>query len=70
MNDLGKLLFITGLVLAVVGLLLWTGVGKGWLGKLPGDINYTKGNFNFHFPLVTCILLSLLLTLILWLFRK
>jgi len=70
MNDLGKLLFITGLVLAVVGLLLWTGVGKGWLGKLPGDINYTKGNFSFHFPLVTCILLSLLLTLILWLFRK
>jgi len=70
MNDLGKLLFITGLLLAVVGLLLWTGVGKGWLGKLPGDINYTKGNFSFHFPLVTCILLSLLLTLILWLFRK
>jgi uncharacterized protein YybS (DUF2232 family) len=70
MNDLGKLLFITGLVLAVVGLLLWTGVGKGWLGKLPGDINYTKGNFGFHFPLVTCILLSLLLTFILWLFRK
>ena len=70
MNDLGKLLFITGLVLAVVGLLLWTGVGKGWLGKLPGDINYTKDNFSFHFPLVTCILLSLLLTLILWLFRK
>ena len=70
MNDLGKLLFITGIVLAVVGLLLWTGAGKGWLGKLPGDINYTKGNFSFHFPLVTCILLSLLLTLILWLFRK
>ena len=70
MNDLGKLLFITGLVLAVVGLLLWTGAGKGWLGKLPGDINYTKGNFSFHFPLVTCILLSLLLTIILWLFRK
>jgi hypothetical protein len=70
MNELGKLLFITGIVLAVVGLLLWTGVGKGWIGKLPGDINYTKGNFSFHFPLVTCILLSLLLTLILWLFRK
>ena len=70
MNDLGKLLFITGLVLAAVGLLIWTGVGKGWMGKLPGDINYTKGNFSFHFPLVTCIILSLLLTLILWLFRK
>jgi hypothetical protein len=70
MNDLGKMLFITGLVLAVVGLVLWSGVGKGWLGKLPGDIHYSKGNFSFHFPLVTCILLSLLLTIILWLFRK
>jgi hypothetical protein len=70
MNDLGKMLFITGLVLAVAGLVLWSGVGKGWLGKLPGDIHYSKGNFSFHFPLVTCILLSLLLTIILWLFRK
>jgi hypothetical protein len=69
-NDLGKILFITGLLLAVVGLLLWTGAGKGWLGKLPGDIQYTRGNFSFYFPVVTCILLSLLLTLILWLFRK
>jgi hypothetical protein len=64
------MLFITGLVLAVVGLLLWIGAGKGWLGKLPGDIQYTRGNFSFYFPVVTCILLSLLLTLILWFFRK
>jgi hypothetical protein len=70
MNELGKMLFILGLVVAVVGLLLWMGVGKGWLGKLPGDINYTRGNFSFHFPLVTCIILSLVLTLLLWLFRK
>ena len=70
MSDLGKMLFITGLALAVVGLLLWTGVGKGWIGKLPGDIHYSKGNFSFHFPLVTCILLSLVLTILLWLFRK
>jgi len=70
MNELGKMLFILGLVVAIVGLLLWMGVGKGWLGKLPGDINYTRGNFSFHFPLVTCIILSVLLTLILWLFRK
>jgi hypothetical protein len=70
MNDLGKLLFFVGLAIAVVGLMLWLGVGKGWLGKLPGDINYTKGNFSFHFPLVTCIVLSLVLTLIMWLLRK
>ncbi len=70
MAELGKFLFVAGLVLAAVGLLLWSGVGKGWLGRLPGDINYTRGNFSFQFPLVTCLLLSLLLTLLLWLFRK
>jgi len=66
MNDLGKFLVIVGVVIAAVGVLLWSGVGKGWLGRLPGDINYTKGDFSFHFPIVTCLLLSLLLTLILW----
>ena len=70
MNDLGKLIFFVGVAIAVVGLLMWMGVGRGWFGKLPGDISYSRGNFSFHFPLVTCILLSLLLTLILWLFRK
>ena len=70
MNDLGKLLVILGLVIAAVGALLWTGFGKGWLGRLPGDIHYTRGNFSFYFPIVTCLLLSLLLTLLLWLFRK
>jgi hypothetical protein len=69
-NELGKLLVVIGLVIAVVGALLWAGVGKGWMGRLPGDIHYTRNNFTFHFPLVTCLLLSLLLSLILWLFRK
>ena len=72
MNDLGKLLVIVGLVIAAVGLLLWSGIGRDWLGRLPGDIHYTnaKGNFSFHFPIVTCLLLSALITLILWFFRK
>jgi uncharacterized protein YybS (DUF2232 family) len=70
MNDLGKMLFVIGVVIALVGLLLWTGLGKGWLGRLPGDIHYSKGNFTFYFPIVTCILASLLLTLILWLLRR
>jgi uncharacterized protein YybS (DUF2232 family) len=69
-NDLGKFLVVVGVVIAAVGVLLWTGVGKSWLGRLPGDIHYTKGDFSFHFPIVTCLLLSLLLTLILWLIRK
>jgi hypothetical protein len=70
MTDLGKFLIITGLLIAAAGVLLWSGIGKGWLGRLPGDIHYTKGNFSFHFPIVTCLLLSLLLTLILWFFKK
>ncbi len=70
MNDFGKVLVIVGLLIAAVGALLWSGFGKGWLGRLPGDINYAKGNFSFHFPIVTCLLVSLVLTLLLWLFRK
>jgi len=70
MTEFGKFLVIAGLTLTVVGLLLWSGFGRGWLGGLPGDIHYTRHNFSFHFPIVTCLLLSLLLSLILWLFRK
>jgi len=70
MNEFGKLLVIIGLVLVVVGILLWSGLGRGWLGRLPGDIQYSRGNFSFYFPLMTCVLVSLVLTLILWLLRK
>lgn len=70
MNELGKLLVIVGLLIAAVGVLIWTGLGRGWLGRLPGDIHYTRNNFSFYFPIVTCLLLSLVLSLILWLFRK
>lgn len=70
MPEIGKLLVIVGLAVAAVGALLWSGVGRSWLGQLPGDVNYTKGNFSFHFPIVTCILLSIVLTIVLRLFRK
>ena len=70
MNDVGKFLVVAGLLIALAGVLLWSGLGKGWYGRLPGDIHYSKGDFHFYFPIVTCLLLSLLLTLILWLFRR
>jgi hypothetical protein len=70
MNDMGKILVMAGLLLMVVGALLWSGFGKSWLGRLPGDIHYSKDNFSFHFPIVTCLILSGILTLLLWLFRK
>lgn len=70
MNELGKFLVMAGLAIAAVGALLWMGWGRGWLGRLPGDLQFSKGNFSFYFPIVTCLLLSLVLTLILWLFRR
>ncbi len=70
MPDLGKFLVIAGIFLAAVGAVLWSGFGRGWLGRLPGDIHYKGDNFSFHFPIVTCLLLSLILSLVLWLFRK
>jgi hypothetical protein len=70
MSDLGKPLVVVGLVLVIIGALLWSGLGRGWLGRLPGDIHYSRGNFTFYFPIVTCVLLSILLTIIFRLFRK
>jgi Protein of unknown function (DUF2905) len=70
MNELGKLMVIAGVMLIIAGAICWSGFGRHWLGRLPGDINYTRGNFSVHFPLVTCILVSLILSLIFWIFRK
>jgi hypothetical protein len=70
LNDAGKMLVIAGLVLVVIGTVLWSGFGRGWFGRLPGDLQYTRGNFSFYFPVVTCLLISLLLTVLLRLFRK
>lgn len=70
MNEFGKILVVAGLVIAVVGGLLWAGFGRGWLGRLPGDIHISKVGFNIHFPIVTCLLISVILTLLLWLLRK
>ena len=70
MNELGKMIFLAGLGLMVVGVVVWAGIGRGWFGRLPGDIYVSKGNFTFYFPLVTCVLVSVLVTLLLWLFRR
>jgi uncharacterized protein YybS (DUF2232 family) len=70
MNDMGKFLVMVGVVITLIGMLLWAGIGKGWFGRLPGDIQYSKGNFHFYFPIVTCLILSILLTLLLRIFKK
>jgi hypothetical protein len=69
-HDLGKFLFIVGLVLMVVGAIVWKTGSLGGLGRLPGDIFIQKGNSTFSFPIVTCLLISALLTLLAWVFRR
>jgi Protein of unknown function (DUF2905) len=67
--EIGKVLVILGGVLVAVGLLFLLGSKVSWLelGHLPGDIRYRGKNTRFYFPLTTCVLLSVLVTLILWL---
>lgn len=70
MNEIGRMLIFTGVLLVVVGLFLTFGSSIPWLGRLPGDISFHRGNTRFYFPLATCVLLSILLSLILYFFRK
>ncbi|TSK05775.1 MAG: DUF2905 domain-containing protein [Geobacter sp.] len=70
MPSFGKSLIILGLIIAAIGA-IFTLAGKiPWLGRLPGDIYVKKENFTFYFPLATSIIISLLLSLILWFFRR
>ena len=64
MNDLGRLLIVLGVVIAMIGVVMITVGRLPWLGRLPGDIHVERGNWSFHFPIVTSLLLSLVLTLI------
>ena len=69
-NDIGKTLIVLGLMIALAGVLL-VFVGRvPWIGRLPGDIHIQRGNWHFYFPLATSIVLSLLLTLLFWLFGR
>ena len=69
-SDIGKTLIIIGIVLVVVGLILYSKLPIPWLGKLPGDIHIKRDNYQVYFPIVTSILLSILLTVIIKLFKK
>ena len=70
MNALGKTLIFFGLLLAALGLLFTLGSKLPWIGRLPGDIYINRGNFTFYFPLTTSIIVSLIITLVLYLFRR
>ena len=69
-HDIGKALVILGLVIALAGVVLLVVGRVPWIGRLPGDIHIERGNWTFYFPLGTSIALSLLLTLLFWLFGR
>ena len=73
MNDFsqfGKIFLIIGIVIAGIGLLMMIGGKIPWIGKLPGDFFFKGEKFTFYFPLTTSILVSVVLTLILWLINR
>ncbi len=70
MTELGKTLVVFGLILTLVGLALWSFGGLPMIGRLPGDIYIRRGNFAFYFPLATCIVLSIVFSLVLMFLRR
>lgn len=70
MQGLGKILVVFGVVMALAGLVVMVLPKMPWIGRLPGDIIIKKESFSVYAPLTTSVLLSILLSLILWLFRR
>ena len=70
MSPIGKILIVTGLVIAGLGVLILVGGKFGWIGRLPGDFTFRRGNATFHFPLATSLIVSAVLSLLFWLFRR
>lgn len=70
MAPLGKALIVLGLIVVVVGAMLWGFGGIPMIGRLPGDIYVRRGNFTFYFPITTAIILSVVLSLVLALLRR
>ena len=69
-RELGKFLIIVGVITTLVGLVMWSGFAPKWLGRLPGDIRIERERSVFYFPIVTCIVLSIILSLLLSIFWR
>jgi DUF2905 family protein len=68
--DLGRTLIVTGLAITALGVVVVLTPKLPWLGRLPGDIHIEREHFAFHFPIVTCLIASLLLTILLNIFLR
>jgi len=69
-QHIGRFLIISGIIIAAVGGLFLLSGKIPWLGRLPGDIVIQRKNFTFYFPLVTSILLSIIISFIIWLLGR
>jgi hypothetical protein len=70
MPELGRTLIVLGIAIIVLGVLFTFGGKIPWLGNLPGDIHIQRGRFSFYFPITTCIVISAVISLVLYLFRR
>jgi len=71
LTHIGKILIIAGIILVITGVIIYfAGNRMNWIGHLPGDIRIEKENFRFYFPVTTMIILSIVVSLIIWFVRK
>jgi len=70
LNSIAKIIILTGISIALVGLIMLAAGKISWIGKLPGDIYIKRDNFSFYFPITTSILLSILLSIAIFFFKR
>ena len=71
MGQIGKLIILAGVILVIIGVIIsFAGNRFGWFGNLPGDIKIEKENVRIYFPVMTMIILSIVLSFLIWLFKK
>ncbi len=69
-RELGKFVVVSGVIITLLGLVMWSGFAPKWVGRLPGDIRIERGHSAFYFPIVTCVILSIVLSLLFSIFRR
>lgn len=70
MREIGRFLIVIGVITTLAGIVLWSGLAPKWLGRLPGDIRIEREHSAFYFPIVTCIIISVVLSLLMAIFKR